>query len=159
MGLVADPLHPSLVHFPIALMLAAVVFELLARHPRARFLAPAAAVLTVLAALGAVAAVLSGQAARDAAVVPTAAVALLDRHAKMGEIAMWVLIALALLRLALQFGRRFAGWVTWGYLAAAITAAALVAYQGYVGGEVVYRYGVGTTPVQRGASSQRPLQR
>ena len=79
-----DPLHPAIVHFPIALSLVAVLLELAARHRRARSLEGAAAVVMSLAALGSVAAVVSGNAAHDNAAVPPAAAAILARHEEVG---------------------------------------------------------------------------
>jgi uncharacterized membrane protein len=130
MGFLPDPLHPALVHFPIALSLVALLFELLARHPRARNLENAAGVLIVLAALGSVAAVLSGNAAHDDAVVPAAAAALIARHEQVGELAMWLLLALAAVRVLLGWRGWLKGVVPWAYLLLAAAAAGLVGYHG-----------------------------
>jgi uncharacterized membrane protein len=151
MSFLPDPLHPAFVHFPIALSLVALLFDFLSRHPRARVLEPAGGVLMGLAALGGVAATLSGQLAKEEAVVARAARSLVERHEELGEIAMWVLIAVALTRLALAWRGAFKGLVAWGYLAIALAAAALVGYQGSLGGELVYRHGVGTALAQRPA--------
>jgi uncharacterized membrane protein len=151
MGFIPDPLHPALVHFPIALSLVAVLFDFVSRHPRARRLEPAGGVLMGLAALGGIAATLTGQLAEEEAVVPRAARALVDRHEELGEIAMWVLIAVALVRLALAWRGAFKGLIAWGYLALALAAAVLVGYQGMLGGELVFRHGIGTAPAQRQA--------
>ena len=151
MGFLPDPLHPALVHFPIALTLVALLFEFLARHPRARGLEGAAGVLMVLAALGSVAAVLSGDAAHDDAVVPPAAAALIARHEQVGELAMWLLLALAAVRVLLGWRGWYKGVVPWAYLLFAAAAAGLVGYNGYLGGKMVFDHGVGTAPVQRQA--------
>jgi uncharacterized membrane protein len=151
MGFLPDPLHPALVHFPIALSLVALLFELLARHPRARNLENAAGVLIVLAALGSVAAVLSGNAAHDDAVVPPAAATLIARHEQVGELAMWLLLALAAVRVLLGWRGWLKGVVPWAYLLLAAAAAGLVGYNGYLGGKMVFDHGLGTAPVQRQA--------
>jgi uncharacterized membrane protein len=104
-----------------------------------------------LAALGGIAATLSGQLAEEEAVVPKAARALIERHEELGEIAMWALLVLALARVALAWRDAFKGALAWTYLAAALAVAALVGYQGSLGGDLVYRHGVGTAPVQRAA--------
>ncbi len=152
MGLLPDPLHPAIVHFPIALTLVALVLELVARHRRARSLEGAAAVLIAMAAAGAVAAVVTGNLAHDEAVVPPAAAALVTRHEEVGEIAMWLLLALAAVRLLLARKGWFRGVVPWAYLAGAALAAAVVGYNGYLGGRMVFEHGLGTAPVQRGAA-------
>lgn len=53
-------LHPMLVHFPIALALVALLFNLATYYFKQDWLNKGAVALTVLAALGAVAAILSG---------------------------------------------------------------------------------------------------
>jgi uncharacterized membrane protein len=157
MGLLPDPVHPAIIHFPIALSLVAILFEFLARHPRARRLEPSAALLMVLAALGSVAAVLSGQAAHDEAVVPPAVVPLIERHEQIGEIAMWLLLVVAAVRLVLAWRGWFTGIVPWAYLALAAAAAGVVGYNGYLGGKMVFDHGLGTAPVQRQAPTRASL--
>jgi uncharacterized membrane protein len=149
MSFLPDPLHPAVVHFPIALALVGVLLDLVARHPRARALEPGGAVVMALAALGGIAATLTGQLAEEWVVVPRAARVLLERHEELGEIAMWALVVLALSRVALAWRGLFRGALAWAYLAAALAVAALVGYQGALGGELVYRHGVGPAPVQR----------
>jgi len=155
MGLIPDPLHPAIVHFPIALSLVAVLLELVARHRRARTLEGAAAFLIALAAVASVVTVVTGNAAHDEAVVPPAAAALLARHEEVGELAMWLLLALAAVRLVL--GRRgwFKGVVPWIYLAGAALVASVVGYNGYLGGKMVFDHGLGTAPVQRSTAPAR----
>jgi len=152
MGFLPDPLHPAVIHFPIALSLVGVLLDLLARHRRARSLEPAGLVLMLLAAAGAIVAVLTGSAAHDEAVVPQAAAALVARHEELGEIAMWALIAVAAARIALAVKGWFHGAAAWAYLLAAAVVAGLVSYQGHLGGQIVFRHGVGTAPVQRQSS-------
>ena len=154
MGFLPDPLHPSIIHFPIALSLVGVLLDLLSRFRRARSLEPAGAVLMVLAAAGAVVAVLTGHAASDEAVVPKAAAALVGRHEQLGEIAMWLLIGVAVIRLLLAARGWFRGVAAWAYLVLAATAAVVVGYQGHLGGQIVFKHGVGTAPVQRGTPTQ-----
>lgn len=151
MGFIPDPLHPALVHFPIALTIVALLLDLLSRHRRARSLEPGGLVLTVLAALGGIAATLSGQLAEEEAAVPRAARELLERHEELGEVAMWLLVAVALARVLLAWRGAFRGALAWAYLALALAAAGVVGYQGALGGELVFRHGVGTAPVQRQA--------
>jgi uncharacterized membrane protein len=158
MGLLPDPLHPAIIHFPIALSLVALLLELLARHPRARKLEASAGLLMVLAALGAVAAVLSGQAAHDDAVVPAAVAPLIAQHEELGELAMWSLLVVAAARLVLVWRGWFKGLVPWVYLAVAAAAAGAVGYNGYLGGKMVFEHGLGTAPVQRQAPTKARLE-
>lgn len=149
MSLLPDPLHPAIVHFPIALSLVALFFELIARHPRARPMGSAAGVLLVLAALGSVAAVITGNAAHDDAVVPPAVAPLLAQHEEVGEIAMWLLLAVAAVRIVLAWRGWLRGWLGWAFLLALAFVTGLVGYNGYLGGRMVFDHGLGTAPVQR----------
>jgi uncharacterized membrane protein len=144
MSWLPDPLHPAIVHFPIALTMVALLLELLARHPRLRHLESGAVALLVLAALGGVAADVTGGWAHDEAVVPTVARALMHDHAQLGDFVMWALIGVAVLRLALARGRLWRGWVPWAFLLVLAVLAGAIGYQGYMGGKLVFDHGVGT---------------
>ncbi len=155
MSWLPDPIHPAIVHFPIALSLVAVLLDLVSRHRRGRGLESAGGALMVLAALASVVAVLTGQAAHDEAVVPAAAAALVARHEEVGEIAMWLLLVVAAVRVGLAVKGWFRGAVAWLYLVIALAAAGAAGYNGYLGGKMVFDHGVGTAPVQR-SSAQTP---
>jgi len=139
-----EPLHPAVVHFPIALTFAALVLEALALVPQLRQLGAAVPVLLLLAALGAVGAVVSGNLAEEEAVIPQAAKPLLEQHEELGEKLMVGLVVLAALRLVLFRTERFATWVRLVLLGLLVLAAAAVGYNGKLGGELVFRHGVGT---------------
>jgi uncharacterized membrane protein len=146
MGWLPEPLHPAVVHFPIALTFAALLFELLGFWPKLRSLATAVPALLLLAALGATAAVVSGNAAEEEAVVPAAAKSLVEQHEELGEKVMVGLWLLAALRLALFRVERLASWVRVVLLLLLAGVAAAVGYNGKLGGELVFRHGVGTQP-------------
>lgn len=156
MGFLPDPLHPAIVHFPIALAVAALALELAGRATRRAAAADAGAWLIVLAAAGGVAAFLTGGMARDEAVVPGAAVELLDVHEDLGRVAMVALLVLAAVRVALARSHRYRGAAAWCYLAGLALAAALVLRTGHLGGQMVFRHGVGTAPAARLLSQAPP---
>lgn len=146
MSLLPEPLHPAVVHFPIALTLVALLFELLGRHPRLRPLTNGGLLLIVLAAAGGVAAVLSGNLAHDAAVVPGAARDLVESHEELGESVMWGLIVLAALRVVLAAKGWYEGWRPWVFVLLLAVAAGAVGYNGHLGGRMVFDHGIGTAP-------------
>ena len=156
MSFLPDPLHPALVHFPIALSLLALGFDLVARHPRARHWLDGAVALWIAAALGAVAAVLTGKAAHEDAVVPAAARALIKQHESLAELVMWLLLAFAAVRLVLAFKGWFRGALAWALIVVAAGLAGLVGYVGHLGGQMVFKHGVGTAPVQRSLAAPPP---
>ncbi|MDW7967479.1 MAG: DUF2231 domain-containing protein [Thermoanaerobaculum sp.] len=152
MGWLPDPVHPAVVHFAVALPVVAVLFDLLALHPRCRSLAPAAPLLWLLVGLAGVAAYLSGQAAHEEAVIPQAARSLMEQHEEWGERLMVGLLVLAALRLAFWRLERFAFWLRGVLLAAGVLAAGAVAYTASLGGKLVYDHGVGTRLSLQGGS-------
>ncbi len=159
MSFLPEPLHPAVVHFPIALTLAALLFELLGFFSRTRTLASAVPVLVLFAALGATAAVISGNWSEEEAVVPAQARAVLEQHEELGEKVMVGLWLLTALRFALGRLERFSSWVRVIMLLLLALAAGAVGWNGKLGGELVFRHGVGTqlslalpsaTPASRG---------
>ncbi|MEP0774589.1 MAG: DUF2231 domain-containing protein [Acidobacteriota bacterium] len=146
MSVLPDPLHPALVHFPIALIFVALLFEALSRTRRWRALDSAAVFLIVLAAVGSVAAFVTGKLAYEEVVVPPAGRQLLEQHESFGVLVMVGMLLLAGARLLLARGDRHSGPLNWLYLGVLALAAALVTYQAHLGGRLVYDHGVGTAP-------------
>jgi len=136
-------LHPAAVHFPIALLLAAALFEglglLLGERGR-----PLRAAATACLALGAAGAVASAALFHPDPEFPrgTAVGDLLFRH----EVLAWATTALALLlalvRLFLLWKGKADGKARWPFLAGLLLVAALAGATGYFGGELVFRHGV-----------------
>lgn len=142
-------LHPALVHFPIALLPAALLLEVLGWLRKGEDWAERAAVaLYALAAVAATAAYLAGRRAEDSLVgVDAIAHAALARHADAALVALGLTLLLAVGRcaLALRDRRRGRGTgaltVTVGVLggAAAVLAIGVTADRG---GALVYRHGL-----------------
>ena len=148
MSWLPDPLHPALVHFPIALAMAALLFDVVARLRKGTGGACATALLA-LAAVGSIITVLSGQAAHDAAVVPAAARDLVERHEELGELVMYGLVALLAVRGLVAWRRWQHPLVGWAQTLLLAVVVGLVGITGHLGGELVFGHGVGTAPVQR----------
>ncbi|MEG2371057.1 MAG: DUF2231 domain-containing protein [Alistipes sp.] len=126
-------LHPMLVHFPIALVLVTVIFNLAAFYFKQEWLT---VTLTVFAALGALAAVLSG-------FFLTKPVAGLAATLKADHV-MYAMIATAFLIVAALTGLiallKFNNQTKLRYLFSAflLCAAAFISVTGMVGGSIVY---------------------
>ena len=131
-------LHPIVVHFPIALILAALLAEILALtnnrwkptcETSARFMLP-------LGALGAAPAVLFGWFAADGAGKAGELGLLIYRHRWLGVITLGVALIATLLQ---YFATRYTKpKLTWLYKAALLLAAVLVGITGHLGGLIVY---------------------
>jgi uncharacterized membrane protein len=143
---IPDPLHPAVVHFPIAFLLAGAVLACVAIFVR-RWAWITAAALAV-GALGAVVAVNTGERERSEEIAVPAGEgrAVLDAHEEHGEAARNAGVAAAIVAAGAAFWRtrRFAGRIL--AVAAAVLALAAareVVAAGKTGGELVYRHGVG----------------
>lgn len=139
------PLHPGLVHFPIALAVVGALAEvayLAVRRPWLKLFGP---ILLSLALLGGGAAYFSGQAAEDPAEhqgVPEKAI---GAHEQACIIALSAVALAALLSWATRPKGKGLG------LAAvfAVAGAALMLYTGHLGGRLVFLHGAGR--VEQGA--------
>lgn len=138
-------LHPALVHFAIALLLAGVVLDVVGLWRASEKLVFAGFFNTVLGTLGAVAATASGWAAtRSAGPFDPLGGALLQFHEVFSYAGTLAAVVLCGARLAMRgiVRPRFRTL----YLATALVMAVLIGASGAVGGVSVYAYGVGITP-------------
>jgi uncharacterized membrane protein len=142
-------LHPALVHLPLALLPAAILFDLLAvLLPTRVWLERGAALLYVFAALGAGAAYLAGERAEDAIGPQPAAVRpVLEEHEELARAALIPLIGLAFVRQALSWRDRDRPRITgtaWRFvvLLAASGTLVVLAEAADHGGMLVYGHGV-----------------
>lgn len=148
-------LHPVADHFTIALLFVAIFIDLIASLVPARaWLRYMALTLMVMGAIAAAASWATGGALQPRWVfktIPPAAKALMHRHAELGDILMYVFGVLALWRILIE-SVTFMARSRAIYLIAAIVAVAVIGYQGHLGGELVYEYGVGTALAQATAT-------
>jgi len=142
-----NPLHPALVHFPIVLILVGAVAAVAAAFLRRGHLPLMAAILLGLGALGALAAVQTGEEEGGlAGMMPESTETILDEHEDWAETTRSLAIVAAILAAAsaglIRFPRtaRALGAVT---AFAALAAAYAVAQAGHYGGQLVYQHGVG----------------
>lgn len=153
-----NPLHPAIVHFPIALILLGTFVAVLSVLVRRWHLPLFAAILLSLGALGALVAVATGENDEEKVehAVPSAE-SVLEDHEEWGERARNAAIVAALLAVAAAtIARRPVGGRVLSVLAAgaALVASYCVAEAGHFGGELVYRHGGGvmteTAPASAG---------
>lgn len=143
-----ETLHPMVVHFPIALLLVALLFDVAALFLPKAGLTRTSLYLSALAAPGAVAAYLSGEAAEEPAENLPGIEALLERHEDLGKLLMIAAIAVLIVRLGF-FWRRWhetiAGRAVLAFFGGIL--AILVGATGYAGGQLVYDHGAGVRPL------------
>ncbi|MBM4117999.1 hypothetical protein FJ251_09740 [bacterium] len=140
-----NPLHPAVVHFPIAFAfllpptaLVALLWSARAGKPRAIWWPVAA--LMLLSLVSGVVALKSGEATEDR-VEQVVAKRLIHEHEERAEgfmVAAWIGLALA----AAGFLKgRLGAAARWAFLAAALVMVAQVTWTGKLGGALVYEHG------------------
>jgi uncharacterized membrane protein len=134
------PIHPMVVHFPIALLITSVVFDLLATKCHKSF--HDAGFYTLIAGLiGAAAAVLTGAWAEEVAEGRGIPESVLEIHEVLGYATLLFFIGLLTLRLLMRWGliREIpALYLTMGFIGIVI-----LTMTGYVGGSLVFDFGAG----------------
>ncbi|MFN2398120.1 MAG: DUF2231 domain-containing protein [Gemmatimonadaceae bacterium] len=135
----AAPLHPILVHYTIALTSASLLFDFLGRVLHVPGLAVTGWWTLALSAAATVLTLATGAASRARLDIGEgAARSYLRLHMALGPAFFGLLVAMTIWRALLWRAEREAGWA---YLAAMTLTAAVMAVQGYAGGELVYRWG------------------
>jgi uncharacterized membrane protein len=134
------PMHPIFVHFTIALTASSLIFDALGFFTGRASLTAAGGWTLVGSALMTLVTISTGLTSSTRAPVEEGeARSFLRAHMALGFIFYGLLVAITLWRLSLwQAG---AG-VSWVYLAALAIVSLVMTAQGYLGGELVYRYGV-----------------
>lgn len=138
-----ESIHPALVHFPIALLLASVFIEGLALLLKKEAWRVASLWTLLLGWAGAVAAVLTGRQAMAVASHSAEIHEVMSRHERAGYIVLAISTVVLVWHLASR-GRLSvrSRWTAWLLLAA---AGAGISYGAWLGGRMVYEYGVGGT--------------
>ncbi len=149
------PLHPVIVHTPIALIVISLLFELVGRATDLDWWRKGAFAMLIVGVIGAGAAVLSGNASEEAAEhqgVPEHAI---EEHQEAGLLTLWLGVAAVLARaLAARQGPARGAIGALALVAHLLTVGA-VAVAGYRGGDLVYGHGAGVhVEQQRGAAHE-----
>jgi len=142
--------HPLVVHYPIALLLAAFALELLGLIFGKDSLHTAARWNLYLGTLGAIAALLTGLNAGESVPHSDAVHEIMERHETLGKITVLLALLVSIWRLARP--KLSTGLAKGVSVVALAIIAAVISYGAYFGGEMVYRHGVGGTAVPQSAT-------
>jgi uncharacterized membrane protein len=148
-----DGLHPLVVHFPIALLIVAPVFVILAliRHRQYLSFASSALALMILGTAAAFVAVSSGEAAGELVMRTPEINTVLERHEELAETARLVFLGLTILFAAITFvpyalkrplKRAPAFAVNIAFLLIYAGGTILLANTAHAGGRLVHEFGV-----------------
>ena len=146
-----DPIpnvHPLLVHFPIALLVAALVLDLVVIIGGKEKFARCSGLVLCLAALGAMAALATGLMA-EGTVTSLSDAEVAHEAVEQHERAAIATVILAAILAGWRLIRRLElppGGQKWVYLALLVGAVAMVGLTGHLGGTLVYGHGLGVKP-------------
>ena len=140
-------LHPAMVHFPIALLPVALLFDLSSLVSKKRWLARAASLLWLLAALGTMASTWAGERAVESLVGLEPRDHLqIGHHSDWAHWTLWTVLGLVALRLVVAFRDRSDGLglvaLRWVLVGVGLVATGLVMRTADLGGALVYRLGI-----------------
>ncbi|SUZ91940.1 uncharacterized protein METZ01_LOCUS44794 [marine metagenome] len=141
------PLHPAIVHFPIALITAALIFHTLHLYKPEWINRTIGLWLLGLSTIFSIVAVLSGQKEIQKAGelgYPTETLILIERHQTIGNIVVWGSILLFIGWLFLYLKNQVNNKVNHLAFAFLLLLFVIVIISGYTGGYLVYIHGVGT---------------
>jgi uncharacterized membrane protein len=146
------PIHPMLVHFPIALLLMSVTADFAAFFTDMRTLRDTAWWSLLGAAVSGLFTVLAGLYDMRRAQLKEEVHARVHRHMKVGLTLLTALVGLTLWRWTIHTNLDLT--VGWSYLAAALLVVCLTGLQGWLGGELVYSDGVFVRHARGGRSPE-----
>jgi uncharacterized membrane protein len=147
------PVHPALVHFPIALVTLSVLADLLGYLGGSSALRAAAWWALAGGAIGAGLAVPAGLFDMHREKIQPDAHHRAHTHMKVGLTLFTAIAALTVWRWFIYTEAR--DGPGWGYLLAAVLVLALTHFQGWLGGELVYSDGVGVAPTGQGTETAK----
>ena len=141
------PIHPMVVHFPIALLITSVVFDFLATRWRHKSFQDAGFYTLIAGLLGAAVAVLTGAMAEELAEDTGIPESVLEIHEALGYATLLFFIGLLALRLLMRW--KLIKEIPALYLAMGVAGIMILSAAGYFGGSLVYDFGAGVSmPVQ-----------
>ncbi|MDF1549340.1 MAG: DUF2231 domain-containing protein [Bacteroidales bacterium] len=138
----ATHLHAMVIHFPIALLMAGFLSELIALFSKKEFFKNAAFYLLILGALGAIVAYLSGSYAGEGIEEGPLKIPV-ELHEQAANITLWLAIITALFRIGIYFFKVNRSWTKWVSIILFAAVVGAIARTGYLGGELVYSHGAG----------------
>lgn len=150
------PIHPLVVHFPIALLIVAAVAYVFSVATRREGFWVLGLFLHMLGVVGAIAAFLSGNSA-ESSIVHTAEIHdMVELHEMLGMISMWAFGLMAVW----SFMRRESKllWEKALYCLVFCGLAGMLAWNGHLGGRLVYEKGAGVAPMEESLQKQQRLE-
>ncbi len=141
------PIHPAIVHFPIALVTLSVFADFFGYLISSKTLSSAGWWALFGAAIGATLAVVAGMFDMNRAKIEHAVHERVHRHMKVGFTVLAAVAGLTVWRWLIFNQLQGLGWA---YLIVAVLVLGLILFQAWLGGELVYSDGVSVAPAEQG---------
>jgi uncharacterized membrane protein len=138
----ATHLHAMIIHFPIALLMAGFLSEVIALFYKKEFFSQAAIYLLILGALGASAAYLTGSFAGEG-IEEGPLKNPMELHEQAATFTLLLAIITALFRIVVFYFKYSRSWVKWVGILLFTVLVGSVARTGFLGGQLVYNHGAG----------------
>lgn len=150
------PLHPALVHLPIAFVVLSVVADLLAKVTRRRSLRHVGLWSLLAALASAIVTIATGYWDMNRAALSPETLEYVNLHMKVGWALAGGLVVLSIWRWRIRQQARYV--VTIPYSFAAVLLFSVTMFQGWYGGEMVYSHGAGVAAAGQGTESAEVAQ-
>jgi len=138
----ATHLHAMIIHFPIALLMAGFLSEVIALFSKKEFFSNVAFYLLLLGALGASAAYLTGSYAGEG-IEEGPLKNPMELHEQAATFTLILAIVTALFRVVIYYFNYNRSWTKWVGIILFTALVGSVARTGYLGGQLVYSHGAG----------------
>lgn len=138
----ATHLHAMIIHFPVALLMAGFLSEIIALISKKEFFSQAAFYLLILGALGATAAYITGSYAGEGVEDGPLKIPM-ELHEGSATLTLWLAIVTALFRAVVYYFKYNRVWVKWLGIILFTALAGSVSRTGYLGAQLVYSHGAG----------------
>lgn len=153
MEFLAD-LHPQIVHFPVAILILYSLFEIIGIALKNEFLLKSAHLLLAIGVVSSVAAVLTGNQAKEMSYLMKDKFEfypadLIEEHETFATIFLWYFFAVLTLRTYLVLKKKFKGILQYLFIPLVLIGCFLIYETGDHGGELVYKYGIGTEIIKQ----------
>ncbi len=147
-------LHPMIVHFPIALVIAGFIADIAGFALKKEFFNKMASYIVIAGALGVIAAYLSGDAAGDNIEEIGALGATLELHEEAAKVAMIISAIAGSMKLGQLLIKKYETVLKYTSAVVVMAAVAAISVTGFYGGELVYKHAAG---VQITISTQKDV--
>jgi uncharacterized membrane protein len=142
-------LHPRIVHFPVVLFILYFFLEAFGILLKKDYLSKSAYIILVAGIVTAVAAVLTGNQAHEAAKMilkekNNLLNEMIEQHEQNATITLWYFLAILILRTYLIIKKKFENNWKYIFIPLGLAGCYLIYITGIHGGELVFKYGIGT---------------